>query len=51
MGCEKSVNIYQAARSHNPEDVSLHSHSCDNLKCRMLFSVYDDKMVILFNNE
>jgi hypothetical protein len=51
LGCEKSVNIYQAARSHTPEDVSLHSHNCDNLKCRMLFSVDDDDNMILLYNQ
>lgn len=51
MGCENSVSIHQAARSHTPEDVSLHSHSCDNLKCTMLFSDDDDNMMKLFYSE
>jgi len=50
-GAKSRPVIYQAARSHAPEDVSHHSHSCDSLKCRMLFGAYGDNMMILFYNE
>jgi hypothetical protein len=36
---ETSVNFYQATRHRIPEDTSVHSHRCENLKYKITGSI------------
>jgi hypothetical protein len=36
---ERSVNIQQTVHRHIPEDNTVHSHCCENLKSNKLYTV------------